>query len=928
MISDEELYNAFRILMLEPDEFDEFTERMVAEQYKDEDPKAIADKVELEADDRAEDYLRSFKPEFLYNLIKDDADFMENGKLSSKYQKSGKQLGELTQLLIEDISSKHEEFEEIPDAIRNSMIKKLLELGGVSGRVLTTDLEEATTDPSRSIAVDVKKLDKVLRAFLDETGKQLTYKNTIESGVKKRSDFASTEAYEEYLESIKGKPRQERDLSRVSLKNRNIRKKEVEQMKFILENQKPSVRDRLSPLMVVLRQFDKVEERIIQLDADQIIGELDLKMLNRRNRIYSFWKDHQGKYGDFKEAYNNCRTAFAKILAPLIEENKENKEIQEFKKILDNFLGFASAINNDEMNYVVKFKPKDMEVYFRNHKGLALYEKFMEDSGLVRGETREDEDRKARSEGYYDETTGEFKETVSVEGVETLDSEEEVMEAERKKEMEELSLFGAKLKRLESKKVDPLYYHAFTKETGAFKDTVAFAQDIQAIREAMLGAGAVREMATGIDMDDEINDYVNQLERTLARGGNGPYYLPLSESVSKFAIEENWNADPISLNTARGINNRLRQIGDFLDNLSQILDAGDDLDRASAPSSAIADKQGEGVPSQKMPHLGTKNRKDHLDKIEEAREEFDDLIEAVLDYFVVPMSGSNKPFDDPLPFDTKTNKTRRIFRALATGKTDTALFKVLALEGRAGYTMVKASELESLTRMLEFLQDIEGRKDLPTLVNELEKGIKTVNFIMLNKKGSALAEETMVEFGHYLHEVLEANDISWPSDMKFPNNSRGKTPEEWSQMYDTGKVYPFEAIETHIKRNIGGYSDSMRTMVRGSDRRGKGSNTIVQRFINAINGMKILRSEKENTILSVHDEIRKMMGKPVYYNNAKLDNYDHVNSAIGLMKSRFKVDVTAHEVESIVGELNSMEELSKKHGVPKEGVYFLKANFR
>ena len=143
MISDEELYNAFRILMLEPDEFDEFTERMVAEQYKDEDPKAIAEKVELEADDRAEEYLRSFKPEFLYNLIKDDADFMENGKLSSKYQKSGKQLGELTQLLIEDISSKHEEFEEIPDAIRNNMIKKLLELGGVSGRVLTTDLEEA-----------------------------------------------------------------------------------------------------------------------------------------------------------------------------------------------------------------------------------------------------------------------------------------------------------------------------------------------------------------------------------------------------------------------------------------------------------------------------------------------------------------------------------------------------------------------------------------------------------------------------------------------------------------------------------------------------------------------------------------------------------------------------------------------------------------
>ena len=39
-------------------------------------------------------------------------------------------------------------------------------------------------------------------------------------------------------------------------------------------------------------------------------------------------------------------------------------------------------------------------------------------------------------------------------------------------------------------------------------------------------------------------------------------------------------------------------------------------------------------------------------------------------------------------------------------------------------------------------------------------------------------------------------------------------------------------------------------------------------------------------------------------------------------------ELTAYELDSIVKEVNSMEELSIKHGVPKESVYFLKANFR
>ena len=909
MVSDDELYEAFNILMTDIDNFDDFAESKITEKYSDKDmTEAIANKIELEGEDLGEEYINSFKPEFLHRLLSTDGDFIENDKLNTKYHIRDKQKGDLTIFLVEDITAKYEGFEEIPKHIRDSMVKQMLKLSGVAGGVKTADLEEAVTDDSKSIQVDIKRLNTVLGNFLNETGKRLTYKNTIEEDM---------------------------DITRASLKNKNVQKKDITSWKYVIENQTPAIQRTLHPLMTIIRTFDKVEDKIIHLDADHIIGELDLKRLDSRLRIYKFWRGQDAKYNDFKTAYNECHQAFGPIHSMLIEgQNEEDSNTKEIREIIDKFLSFKTPINSDELNYIIKIKPQELGTYLNRNKGLMLFEQFIVDSGLgTEGfdPEKNSEERQARQEGYYTED-GDWKDSVTVEGDSAFGDSDtqqrDVESAEQQKEMEELSRFGLKLKKI-STKVDPLFYHAFTKDSGVFKDSVAFVSDVKAMRESMLGAGASREMATGIDLDDEINAYMDDIEKSLAKGGNGPYYLPLSETLNKFLITESWSAsaEDRKLNTETGIKNRLSYIGDFLDNLSHILDAGDDLDRASSPSKATVGSSSKGVPSLKTPHLGTKNNKNYLKDIEEAREEFNDLIEEVLDFFVVPMSGSHKPFDDEYPFDTQTNKTRRIFRALATGKTDTALFKVLALEGRAGYMMVKANELEDLTRMLEFLGSVDDNKDIGRLVNELSKGIKAVNFVLLNKKNSDSSLETNVEFGTYLHKVLEANNIDWPEGELFPN-SRGKTPKEWSEMYEEGKVYPFEAIESHIKRNVDGYSSSKRTMVRGSDRRATGSNTIIQRFISAVDDMKILRSDTNSKLLEAHDNIRKMLGRPVYYNAGKINNYEHVDSAIQIMKSKYRVDVSAHEVEAIVTGCNSMEELSKNHGVPKEGVYFLKANFR
>ena len=71
-----------------------------------------------------------------------------------------------------------------------------------------------------------------------------------------------------------------------------------------------------------------------------------------------------------------------------------------------------------------------------------------------------------------------------------------------------------------------------------------------------------------------------------------------------------------------------------------------------------------------------------------------------------------------------------------------------------------------------------------------------------------------------------------------------------------------------------------------------------------------------------------MMNKPLYFGISSVDNYEDMQATLGMMKSKFKTDLTAMEVEGIVKELDSMQNLSRKYGISTEGVYYLKAIHR
>ena len=77
-----------------------------------------------------------------------------------------------------------------------------------------------------------------------------------------------------------------------------------------------------------------------------------------------------------------------------------------------------------------------------------------------------------------------------------------------------------------------------------------------------------------------------------------------------------------------------------------------------------------------------------------------------------------------------------------------------------------------------------------------------------------------------------------------------------------------------------------------------------------------------------HDEIRKMVGKPVYYSLGAPDNFDNINATIDLMKSKYDIELTANDVIGIIYEFDSLSSIGKKFGTNEEVVYHVKSLYR
>ena len=710
-----------------------------------------------------------------------------------------------------------------------------------------------------------------------------------------------------------------------------------------------------------------------KLDADMLIGKLDLKFLSRREGIYDYWKGiHEKKFDELVKAVSD----FSDGLEDFDTEDERLKGIiAKISEYADEFKQYPHS-----MQYTFVMKPFKMQDHMdKRDKYLIFFERFMsltqglgggqysdkeirdeikdelgpigigsapfrrdaegniipssdtatdigmEESSVQR--VREDEEEPIRDDdddlGLDDVTTTEST-TVYNQRTSRQESRVDTLVApsfvgqEARQSAQERTLLGRKLKRImQDVDVDPLFYYVYAPQQNkenkysAWLDGPLFLKELRKLSRNFAIAGA--KYTT--DISSELSSYIDKLMQQ-ASSTRSEYHLPVSPKLIAMIDDRELYSelDDDARKLLQDYNSTMENITGFLKAVGQIIDSSEnEMERLSSPFTAQEMSMDASMPDKQNPFgatgFGTSRKKTFTSELGDLKDDFDKMLDAIFEYYVKPINSRYKPFDDAIAFGDsgELGSAIDLFKTLTQdNKEANAFFMLLWAESIGQGGLIIPSQLDKMTRALKELSNPSKFKDMNKLDNALVDLRKAAMEIMA-VGGKSFRDAIDVEIGYWYHNFLQRNN---KSDRTFGGKSVAELAEDWSKE----EIYPIEAIESYLERSGSVYEKA-------------GMEKEVAEFRSALDDMNIVKSD-EIPVLEVHDTIRKMMDKPIYYNTSKLDNFNHISTAMDIMEKEYNVEVSAGEIENIVTDMDSMENLSKRYGVPKESVYFLKATFR
>ena len=725
------------------------------------------------------------------------------------------------------------------------------------------------------VAEDASALTRMSSTQIIDEAKEDSDVNDILGMFTEKGTKLNYKVFELYFRQFAPKRETRRNIKWNNYVNRTYRlgftREGVDEAIDILENKIP---DYFVPILFPFKAMlvnlkDKKETgqgqyRVSRLRASEIIGRVDTKQIKKRAEIYEYWKGKSKEFDDFKTAHNNFMDAMDKLDGEYSSELEST--FKEFK-----------AVKIDNLNYIQRHDRVDFEdIDNIEQKSVALLRSFLNDIRQM------PPDRVI----FTDEETS--RDDVSRYG--ELETDNELIDEE--------SELRAKINSLSNKKVDPLYAYAlkegFTNELSA--GAVASKQLSEIKRRLKTGLVLI-EMENLIP---RIDSFIKDLEK-MESGNLKDLFLPVSEVIEGYEGGKKINDD----------------VAEYLSLFAEFIEYGDDFDRRSKDASSVVGQGerkvgGKTVREAASPRvaLGRRGkRKTHLTEFKELdiASKFNSLLEQIVNFFIEPSRSKYKPTDEALPYIKKvgSRKIENIVREPKAG--DSPFIHLLRME--SDDWRLSISDLKNISKFMQLLTSLNVGSKQKELVSETFDLADMIDDLFEGE----MTEMVNVEFGNFLSGLFEDANLG---DVKFGLGGKKKDTKEWAEDYKASKLYPFESIFNHLVMNKEKYKEM------------QGATQLIDRILTAENDLNITKSAEERLVLKAHDEIRKMMGKPTYYGLSKVEDYNAVAEAIHMMNSKYNVDITAMDVENIVKEFDSMTSIGTKYGIPQEGVYFLKANFR
>ena len=631
-----------------------------------------------------------------------------------------------------------------------------------------------------------------------------------------------------------------------------------------LEEQPKDIRDILSMYINKLKGSLGEKVSIDRLDADidifsELIGKGDLRLTKNRRKIYDYWEKIEGKYAAFSDAHK----AFARGLDGSELKDTEDKELSQY---IEDFLKLKDA----DLRYVYEYPAVDSSSL--ETKGPQLMDVFLEEIGMAPKDKTQAPSKNIGPSAApkRDDKTGTFSFQAE------MDEEETVVDP--------IPRLVEVFNDIIPVKVDPLYAYAYDNGKAGFKISPAAEKEMRKVINRQrktairfgLSENTLRRLQSYAD-DIEMRSYIQERD----------FFLPYQEGLA--------------LDLPEGAKDNSTNIRKYLKTISQFISAGEDLEQPTGKGrgqlGGTAPFEGtfrSSLPALQGEMVGDKSLGDL----------YETLLSAITEYFIEPSTSTNRPLSRK--FEWMETKTLRVLSK--DRMRGNAFVTILGLKKTSG-TILRKSVLTDIIALLKKIAKPTNRENVDDFMRDIENVGSRVDKVFKRNDSEAVS----IEFGNLAYRVLDRNGLN--TNRRFGIGTAKKPLEEWADMYDTSRIYPFAALYQHLVMSQGNYTEAD----MGDE---------VREIINLEKKMDIVKSETESNLLHAHDAIRKMMKKPVYYGLSKVDDYDDMQSTIDIMKSKFNTDVTALEIESIVSELDSMTSLSKKYGISTEGVYFLKAIHR
>ena len=620
-----------------------------------------------------------------------------------------------------------------------------------------------------------------------------------------------------------------------------------------------------------LRKLDETtgmspDKELFKFSAGTLIGEKNLKFAEDRKDVYRYWADINSNYVDFQNALD----ALVSLDMPSLESLKPFKD--------------------KDLNYIYEYKPGDSEYEFASQvtRVFESLDKIVEE---LEDYQRVDRRVAEADQGFSGIGTEQVRTDAERTGVGLRD---ERQDAEMQSEIAELDEATQAFDdaRTELLKVDPLYKYILKKKN-LFNEPAILQTEIDEFRK--LSKKAITYVYD-LDFDESITDWLESLAKTAGDSPDGNLYLPMNDVLP--SLSSRYGSSEIS--------QKKKLIADFLDAVSKIV-------MVEEPTGAIRDR---------LVNLASFEGKEGTIP-SGAKEKFDELVKQISEFFFVPLTSSYYPFADKLDFRTEIDSnTERLFAIITSKNTDITENAYLSIINQElqDAAFIDITIVEDIAKLLEEATSPDAKADVENFKRKLEQ-LHAMLIPEVFKVGpdSAIGEEGKEELGEYFRVTLENNNVDTEGMTIFEDAYGNPVPVD---SWDTGDSGPIRSVINHILRREDSYralddEESVTTFGKAIDR-----------LKAARDSMQIIKSDLELDLLQTHDSIRKMLGKPVYYNTSKLDNFEHVNTAMSMLKEEYNLDVSAVEVENIVNDFGAMEDVATKHGVSPESVYFLKGNFR